>query len=465
MDPGDADEPNPKELESRVDQLEETVSKMLPDRRGVIKGLGAAALGGAAVGGATGGASGQSAAGQVGTEASPEDIYAFDLDVQNGAEFNGTDVTGVGSLSTGEVIGEWPSKVTAIAENRVVASIDPVESTTPIQDAIDAINAVGYLPPDATAVKANIDAVGKVLLPPGEVVEEDSLSGLGGKSLIGSNSYTVVHQPASVDQPQIVVADQSDIEHSWIDRVHFDGGDYSARTNPGMIRYDSGAHEGHDIGRVIVTNYTGPLFYENGGAPFSSVWGHIKAEVYDGPLNNPTSGPDRHINSVYVAASSDSSAIFEAERNAALGLSVDSVNIGGSTGPLYTEVTGAGTSRSSVLFGYVNWESSADTSAWTDPSAIVRCQTNGEFQINRLKVNNQSNTSIDQIVEIEGGGGNVIGPLDTNKATNNNYVFISANTGSAEPNIVYDRSPRVSLGQDLANPIACLGDLTTLDTA
>jgi len=71
MDPGDADR---EQLEDRVAELEQTVSKMLPDRRGVLKGLGAAAVGGAAVGGATGGASGQSAAGQIGTESEPVDV-------------------------------------------------------------------------------------------------------------------------------------------------------------------------------------------------------------------------------------------------------------------------------------------------------------------------------------------------------------------------------------------------------
>jgi len=45
-------------------------------------------------------ATAQSAAGQVGTESSPEDVFAFDLDVQNGATFNGADLSGVGSLST-----------------------------------------------------------------------------------------------------------------------------------------------------------------------------------------------------------------------------------------------------------------------------------------------------------------------------------------------------------------------------
>jgi hypothetical protein len=48
-------------------------------------------------------ATAQSAAGQVGTQSSPEDVFANALDVQAGAEFNGTDVSGVGSLSTGDV--------------------------------------------------------------------------------------------------------------------------------------------------------------------------------------------------------------------------------------------------------------------------------------------------------------------------------------------------------------------------
>ena len=75
MAPGDSDlEDRVEELEEATGQHREWLQKMMPDRRGVIKGLGAAAIGGAAVGGATGGASGQSAAGQVGTESEPVDV-------------------------------------------------------------------------------------------------------------------------------------------------------------------------------------------------------------------------------------------------------------------------------------------------------------------------------------------------------------------------------------------------------
>jgi hypothetical protein len=48
-------------------------------------------------------ATAQSAAGQVGTASSPEDVFAYNLDVQNGAQFNGNDIGGVGSLSTEQI--------------------------------------------------------------------------------------------------------------------------------------------------------------------------------------------------------------------------------------------------------------------------------------------------------------------------------------------------------------------------
>lgn len=75
----EGDSPDGESIADRVDELEATVNKMLPDRRGVLKGLGAAAVGGAAVSGATGGASGQSAAGQIGTSQSPVDVEAADV--------------------------------------------------------------------------------------------------------------------------------------------------------------------------------------------------------------------------------------------------------------------------------------------------------------------------------------------------------------------------------------------------
>jgi len=77
------DEPTKEELQSRVEQLEQTVSQMLPSRRDALK-LGGTALGAAALGStATGGASaGTDQAGTIGTSNKPVDIEAEDINAE-----------------------------------------------------------------------------------------------------------------------------------------------------------------------------------------------------------------------------------------------------------------------------------------------------------------------------------------------------------------------------------------------
>lgn len=84
----DDNRPDPHE---RIDRLEaviakqnETIRKLLPDRRDVLKAGGGAAVGGLAAFGLSGGASGQDgAAGSQGTEDEPNDVWAWNLDVAN----------------------------------------------------------------------------------------------------------------------------------------------------------------------------------------------------------------------------------------------------------------------------------------------------------------------------------------------------------------------------------------------
>lgn len=109
MESDKSDELSNSELESieqRVEQVEQQLSKMLPGRRGVLKGLGAAALGGAAVGGASGGASAQSAAGQVGTSSNPINVFGYDVDassytVDNDSALMSVAASGSVTLSSG----------------------------------------------------------------------------------------------------------------------------------------------------------------------------------------------------------------------------------------------------------------------------------------------------------------------------------------------------------------------------
>jgi len=103
-----------REQHARIEALEQTVADLQADpptstRRSILASAAAAAglgsLGTYGVQQASAQASGP--AGQVGTASEPVDVQAWDLDVQNGATFNGTDVTGVGSLGVEEAsIGE-----------------------------------------------------------------------------------------------------------------------------------------------------------------------------------------------------------------------------------------------------------------------------------------------------------------------------------------------------------------------
>jgi len=80
-----SDEPDRQDLEDRVDQLESTISKMLPSRRDAMKLGGAALVGGAAMSGAASAQPGDKdgEAGVIGTDNSPVDIEASDIEVDD----------------------------------------------------------------------------------------------------------------------------------------------------------------------------------------------------------------------------------------------------------------------------------------------------------------------------------------------------------------------------------------------
>lgn len=90
------------ELEQTVSEQQDVIQRLMPSRRQTVAGLG---LLGAGVGAGrlSSGTARAEAAGQVGTDTDPVDVKAWDLDVQNGAGFNGSDVTGVGALETEDI--------------------------------------------------------------------------------------------------------------------------------------------------------------------------------------------------------------------------------------------------------------------------------------------------------------------------------------------------------------------------
>jgi len=109
-----SDEPDRQELEDRIDELEQTIAKMLPGRRDALKLGGAALLGGAAMSGTA--SAGTSSTGTIGTSGSPVDVVLEDatgVDTINGddlvtsdagkdfqVQIDGTDGSGIINFKT-----------------------------------------------------------------------------------------------------------------------------------------------------------------------------------------------------------------------------------------------------------------------------------------------------------------------------------------------------------------------------
>jgi len=112
------DQSDPQDLEDRVDQLESTISKMLPGRRDALKLGGAALVGGAAMSGAASAQPGDQdgESGVIGTDNDPVDIEASDIEVDdlvvNGSAtgpFGGAPVLESGDSITVATIDRFPT--------------------------------------------------------------------------------------------------------------------------------------------------------------------------------------------------------------------------------------------------------------------------------------------------------------------------------------------------------------------
>ena len=81
-----------EQLQNRVDELEELVRSMLPNRRDVLKAGGAAALGAAAMSGSASAGTGQ--VGTIGSASDRVDVQAEDIDASDTISTTDLDVSG-----------------------------------------------------------------------------------------------------------------------------------------------------------------------------------------------------------------------------------------------------------------------------------------------------------------------------------------------------------------------------------
>jgi len=95
------DEPDRQELEDRIDELEQTIAKMLPSRRDALKLGGAALLGGAAMSGTA--SAGTSSTGTIGTANDPVDVVLEDASGVDTISGTSIDISDLNSLSGSNV--------------------------------------------------------------------------------------------------------------------------------------------------------------------------------------------------------------------------------------------------------------------------------------------------------------------------------------------------------------------------
>jgi len=105
-DSDQSQEPTRDELETRVEQLEQTVQQMLPSRRDALK-LGGTALAAGALGSAASGSAsaGTQSVGTIGSASSPVDVEVEDINPNStrAVNYNNNEITNVSSLSTEQV--------------------------------------------------------------------------------------------------------------------------------------------------------------------------------------------------------------------------------------------------------------------------------------------------------------------------------------------------------------------------
>jgi len=153
-----------------------------PNRRQALAGGAAAVLGGAAFG------AGRVSADQpdgspnvIGTQNDRQDLWGEQGD------FN--------SLDTDELGGTYPDQVRGIAEGGVVATIDPSTTTTPVTDAMDAVNTAGggiVLLPGGTTQNAGSlpDYSGMIVKGQGRLASVIEITGDGAHGIEASNGAT-----------------------------------------------------------------------------------------------------------------------------------------------------------------------------------------------------------------------------------------------------------------------------------
>ena len=190
-----------------------------------------------------------------------------------------------GTVDGAAIQSSLDGRVVAVAPGvGVLDAIDPTATATPIQDAIDIIEATGV------ALEPNVNAAGSVLLPPGVVETPGMIALLGGKRLLGHGRQSSVVRVTDSSNHGFALGGAQSSYQCYLDGFAIDGGDRAARTAGSAIDWSavptgvtsSGSAVGSNIGQLEMISWGGsdPVMYGTGR--FSSHIEYIRGDDYDG---------------------------------------------------------------------------------------------------------------------------------------------------------------------------------------
>jgi hypothetical protein len=281
------------------------------------------------------------------------------------------------SATTDELNGEYSDNVRAFADGGVVANIDPSTTGTPVQDAYDAVAAVG---------------AGTVIVPPTTITEDGKIvHNTDGINLIGYQGASTIEFTDTTDHGV-----QFDGARHWFwDGIRFDGVDNTA-TDRRAWHWTGGSARASHVGNVEFANWGDGVIHFDTGNPFNADW----KSVWTIDCHGPTIDADRVVGPGFeigvVGANPLSGSVLDLGQDASaesISIDIGTLNVGRTpSGPILLERTNA---NGTVTIGQTNIEPNAAVDL--GPAAFV-CNGTGFLQFETVKAN--SNTTADYAYQL-----------------------------------------------------------------
>ena len=347
----------------------------------------------------------------------------------------------------------------ADADSSPVLYIDPANTTTPVQDAIDTINNHG-----------------RVILPP-QIVEEQTTVfippeveivgwGFGGNYAAGAWNVGSAIKILNADVDCLVIGENGRSAGNRLDEFQVIGpsADDSTVSTGAGLRIKNHMARGY-IGRLRFTNLTDSAIWTDGGDLVECFFGTIASNAIDAAYSNRAIyelggvGWSSSIGTLAGYADNTlSGQMSDGLRVAGVGnIDIGALNLGSDLKAAVVENGGDG----AVRIGTINYEPHGSTN---DVSAIIYSYGAKNLHIGSTTL--RAGTNYDYYAVLDGSGNTYLSTYTPNgSTTHTTNIDVQVANDTTGPIIYEGMSANVanSSGVALSYPVSCLGDLTTVN--